>query len=130
MKNFLIAGFVLLKFSLFRLLFVKYFTSFLPQAVVFRKKVLHFQVCGDDDDLEDKNDANCFSVLDSTCSRATPKTSLGRWSNANDVKKLLNSVPCGRENNFQIERIMFKMKDSAIQILDYIQMVFFTFLSC
>ena len=57
---------------------MKYFTSFLPHAVVFRKKVLHFQVCGDDEDDGDENDANCFSVLDSTSSRATPTTSMGR----------------------------------------------------
>ena len=40
----------------------------------FLKNVLHFKGCGDDDD---DNYANCFSLLDSTCRRAAPKTTLG-----------------------------------------------------
>jgi hypothetical protein len=79
MKNFLIAGFVLSYIFFVPPACVKHFTSFLPHAVVFHKKVLHFQVCGDDDDDDDyDHDAVCFSHLDSTCSKATSKTTLGR----------------------------------------------------
>jgi len=78
MKIILIVGFLLSYVLFLPPSLVKYFTFFSLHAVVFRKKCLHFKASGD-----------CFSLLDSTCSRAAPETPLGLGSIANNVKNLI-----------------------------------------
>jgi hypothetical protein len=73
MKSFPIVGFVLSYILFVPPTLCEIIYAFLPHAVVFRNKVPLFHLSGDCDDNYHDNDAILFSLLDSKCSRATPR---------------------------------------------------------